>query len=138
ELAAGSIIGGGPFSAFWFRDIFRCADWPGCESVPARSSEFRSLPVRSPSWDCWLENGIVARRDRTRFARPVHNRADPSETQAWRSLQPYRDLPPVICKREFCFQTQPATLLGQSKPDAFPLPRNLPESRRQPTPAIPT
>src|ERR1700730_1704011 len=93
-LAEGSIIASGPFSVFWFRDIFRCADWPGCESAPVRSFEFRSLPVRSPSWDYSSGNGIVAHRDRTGFVHPIHNHADPSENQAWHSLRPYRDLPP--------------------------------------------
>src|SRR5437870_2172299 len=91
-LAAGSIIISDPFFVFWFRDIFRCADWPGCESAPVRSSEFRSLPVRSPFWDYSSGNGIVAHRDRTRFVHPIHNRADPSESQAWRSLRPYPNL----------------------------------------------
>src|SRR6266513_1544295 len=105
-LAEGSIIVSGPFSLFWFRDIFRCEDWLGCESAPARSFEFRSLPSRLPSWDYWSENEIVAHRDRTRFVRPIHNRADTSESQAWHSLPPYQGLPPVICRHEFWLLTQ--------------------------------
>src|SRR6266513_1010014 len=121
-LAEGSIIVSVPFSVFWFRDIFRCEDWPGCESAPARSFEFRSLPVRSPSWDCWSENEIVAHRDRIRFVRPIHNRADPSESQAWHSLRRYRDLPPVICRREFWLLTQSHALPGACKRERHRLP----------------
>src|SRR5437762_14318665 len=85
-LAEGSIIVSGPFSVFWFRDIFRCEDWLGCESSPARSFEFRSLPSRLPSGDYSSENEIVAHRDRTRVVRPIHNIAHLSQHQAQRSL----------------------------------------------------
>src|SRR5205823_7107516 len=105
-LAEGSIIVSGPFSVFLFPGIFRCADWPGCESAPARSFEFHSLPARSPSWDYSSENETVAHRDRTRFVRPSHNRADPSESQAWHSPRPYQGLPPVICRHEVWRLTQ--------------------------------
>src|SRR4029434_2255442 len=100
-LAAGSLIVSDPFSVFWFLDIFRCADLLGCESVPVRSFEFHSLPVRSPSWDYSSENEIVAHRDRTRLVRPIHNRGDPSENRVWHSLRPHQDLPPVTGRREF-------------------------------------
>src|SRR5437867_7692474 len=73
-LAEGSIIISGPFSVFWFRDIFRCADWRGCESAPARSFEFRSLPVRSLSWGYSSETEIVAHRDQTRFVHLIQDR----------------------------------------------------------------
>src|SRR5438132_8202293 len=105
-LAAGPIIVSDPFSVFWFRDIFCCADWPGCESAPVRSFEFRSLPARSLAWGYPSDIEIVAHRDRTRFVPPIHNRADPWESQAWRSLRPYQDLPPVICRREFWLLTR--------------------------------
>src|SRR5258708_20573840 len=115
ELAAGSIIVSSPFSVFWFRDIFCCADWPGCESAPVRSFEFRSLPVRSPSWGYSSENEIVAHRDRTKFVHPIHNRADPSESQAWRSLPPYQDPLPVICRRQFSLPTRSRALPASCK-----------------------
>src|SRR5207253_4141011 len=121
-LAEGSIIVSGPFSVFWFRDIFRCADWPGCESAPARSFEFRTLPARSPSWDYWLENEIVAHRDRTRFVRPIHNRADPSENQAWHSLRLYQGLPPVVYRHEFWLLTQFRAPPGACKRERHRLP----------------
>src|SRR5437773_12453932 len=89
-LAAGSVIVSGPFSVFWFRDIFRCEDWLGCESAPVRSFEFRSLPSRFPSWVYWSENEIVAHRDRTSFVHLIHKPVDPSESQAGRRLTPYQ------------------------------------------------
>src|SRR6267378_3976073 len=116
ELAAGSIIVSGPFS------VFCCADWPGCESAPVRSFEFRSLPVRSPSWGYSSENEIVAHRDRTKFVHPIHNRADPSESQAWRSLPPYQGLLPVICRREFWLPTQSRALPAACKQARHHLP----------------
>src|SRR5882724_526916 len=121
-LAAGSLIVSDPFSVSWFLDIFRCADWRGCGSAPVRSFEFRSLPVRSPSWDYSSENEIVAHRDRTRFVRPIHNRADPSESQAWHSLRPYQDLPPVICRREFWLLTRSRVPPGACKREHHRLP----------------
>src|SRR5438046_4899279 len=128
-LAEGSIIVSGPFSVFLFPGIFRCADWPGCESAPARSFEFHSLPARSPSWDYWSENEIVAHRDRTRFVRPIHNRADPSESQAWRSLRPYQDLPLVTCRREFSPLTQCRVPPAACKREPHPLPPRSPDRR---------
>src|SRR5438067_13631544 len=121
-LAEGSIIVSGSFSVFWFRDIFRCEDWLGCESAPARSFEFRSLPVRSLSWDYSSETEIVAHRDRTRFVRLIHNRADPSESQAGRSLPPYQGLPPVICRHEFWLLTQFRAPPGACKRERHRLP----------------
>src|SRR2546423_13790227 len=129
-VAAGSLIVSAPFSLFWFRDIFRCADWPGCESAPVRSFEFRTLPVRSLSWDYWSENEIVAHRDRTRFVRPIHNRADPPESQAWRSLRPYQDLPLVTCRREFSPLTQCRAPPGACKRERHPLPPRSAARRR--------
>src|SRR6267378_1097877 len=121
-LAAGPLIVSGPFSVFWFRDIFCCADWPDCESAPVRSFEFRSLPVRPLSWGYSSENEIVAHRDRTIFVPPIHNRADRSESQAWRSLPPYQGLPPVICKREFWLLIQSRALPAACKRERHPLP----------------
>src|SRR5207237_10555163 len=88
-LAAGPLIVSGPFSVFWFRDISCCAGWPGCESAPVRSFEFRSLPVRSPSWGYLSENEIVVPRDRSIFVHLIHTLADSSAIQAWRWITTY-------------------------------------------------
>src|SRR5438309_6970496 len=129
-LAAGPIIVSGPFSVFWFRDIFCCADWPGCESAPVRSFEFHSLPIRSPSWGYSSENEIVAHRDRTKFVHPIHNRADPSESQAWRSLPPYQGPLPVICRREFWLPPHSAPFLSASNKKRIPFRPGLAAGRQ--------
>src|SRR5262249_24073602 len=127
---AGSIIVSGPFFVSWSSNIFRCADSADSESVPVRSFESRSLPIPSPSSDYWLETGIVAPRDRTKFARPIHNRANPWESQAWHWLRPYRGLPLVICTREFLRPNRYRDLPGACKRERHRLLQKSGESRR--------
>src|SRR5207302_8398433 len=98
------------------------ADWPGCESAPVRSFEFHSLPVRSPSWGYSSENEIVAHQDRTKFVHPIHNRADPSESQAWRWLPPYQGPLPVICRLELWLPIQSRALPAARKRGRHRLP----------------
>src|SRR6476659_8504781 len=126
---ARSIIVSDPSFAFWSPDIFRCADSADCGWAPVRSFEFRNLPVRLPFSGYWSENGIGAHQDRTKFARPIHNRASPWGNQAWRWLRQYRGLPLVVYRREFLRPNQCPGPPGAYKRERHRLLRKSGEAR---------
>src|SRR5205823_9257404 len=83
-----------------------------------------------PFSDYWLENEIAAHRDRTKFAHPTHNRANPWGSQVWRWLRRYRGLPPATCRREFLRPNRYPDLPGACKRERHRLLRKSAEARR--------